>query len=86
MALLIALRYVAAAVVDGHLRAEIERIKLRGEPIAPADFAEPKLADDENAAVPLVRAGFMVRILPQEDYAWSFLPEAVSKKAMFHCP
>src|SRR5258706_1542712 len=76
VAALVALRYLAAGVVDARLREEIGKIRARGEPIDPVDFAEPKLAEEENAAVPLDRAGRMFLIDPKEKVVWAFLPQS----------
>jgi len=72
-AALVGLRYWALAVAEKRLRAEIDAIHARGEPILPADFAEPPIPGEQNAAVDLLKAGRIFKVPPQHKQAWDAL-------------
>jgi len=57
IAAVLVLRWRVGAVIQRRLDAQIQRLRARGEPVTIGDFVEPVVADEENAALCLRRAG-----------------------------
>src|SRR5213078_4683144 len=61
IALLVGVRLWWGWVADRRLRAAVDDLRGRGEPVTDADFAEPALPDEQNAAFYLQRAAALGR-------------------------